>query len=481
MADAPIDPSKVTVGQAKEAVASGAAENLDEAAGVVSENAGAVTGAVEEIKGGVSGFADDLLGDFMPKEPVCPTIPGITFPTLPDLDKLGEIKDDALEDVNKLSERVKNPPSAKDLMEEIGNKVSDEAEKAKKALEKAALDMKKDIEKQLADQWQKAQDAMTEIEKGVEALADGSAIKEIGADLADIPLAAVGGAFAGFKNALECLEGAAGSAKAEFTKVADALGEDLENGGRGLSATAADEAITSQAEETTDENGNKIKKQKTISREDAAKSVEGTTKNAVPQSDNPIATEKDAVSESDKVSAIGEPVADKGASWQTWGPAARTITSAEYDRAFSGLPPAFTRPPALRKHQGIPAIEEGDTLSVIQAKYDAWYSKETGADDEKKGTKKQRSAERRRKDLVKSCENLGRPVPEKWLKPIKMTKFDVPGNSWRQTDAPYKWHSASYNMEEGPPAEIDGSQTNDKMYSTAGALYVWKDGELSKA
>ena len=305
MADAPIDPSKVTVGQATEAVASGAAETLDEAGGVVSEAAGAVTGVVEDIKDGVSGFADDLLGDFMPKEPVCPTIPGVTFPTLPDLDKLGEIKDDALEQVDKLSERVKNPPSAKDLMEEIGNKVSDEAEKAAKALEKAARDMAEDIEKQLAEQWQKAQDAMTEIEKGVEALADGSAIKEIGADLADIPLAAVGGAFAGFKNALECLEGAVGSAKAEFTKVADALEETLENGGRGLSATAADEEITSQAEETTDENGNKIKKQKTISREDAAKSVEGTTKNAVPQSDNPIATEKDAIPEEERALKVG--------------------------------------------------------------------------------------------------------------------------------------------------------------------------------
>ena len=413
----------------------------------------------------------------MPKEPVCPTIPGITFPTLPDLDKLGEIKDDALEDVNKLSERVKNPPSAKDLMEEIGTKVSDEAEKAAKALEKAAMQVKDDIEKQLAEQWQKAQDAMTEIEKGVEALADGSAIKEIGAELADIPLAAVGGAFAGFKNALECLEGAAGSAKAEFTKVADALGEDLENGGRGLSATAADEAITSQTEDTTDENGNKVRRQKTISPEEAAKNVEGTTKTVPPTSSNAIVQEKDTVPQSSRINVLGSSLAGEG-DVEVWG---RKLTESEKDRLWAVKSPAFVKLPLIWWESTGLLNDEEDTLETIQAKYDETLLAMSGVTEKMTGTPAQRREQARRDEMKENWVKThpGEPIPAKLLVPVKLTTLSIQtlteyqdeGNTLWWTQGKQPWHGASYDTHK--PPVIDGSMKLATSANPDGEKYLW--------
>jgi len=337
--------------------------------------------------------------------------------------------------------------------------------------------VKDDIEKQLAEKWQKAQDAMTEIEQGIQSLEDGTALKELGADLADIPLAAIGGAFAGFKNALECLEGAAGSAKAEFNKEADALGEDLENGGRGLSATAAEEAITSQAEETTDENGNKIKKQKTISREDAAKSVEGTTKNAVPQSDTPLATEKESKSEWDTVTEAAV-YKDGARTFYTIGNK-RRLTPEETERAYSGLMPKFTKIAARRK-----GLAEGDTVEIANAKYDEERLRsldEQGFGTD--GTRLQKRREKLRVQTIRGYEKRGEVVPAKYLTPNKMTRVETPhvvwyGQRFVGDGSEALHHPASYNVE-FPMPEYDKDATGP-ILSSKGVEYHWLDGELVK-
>jgi hypothetical protein len=292
----------------------------------------------------------------------------------------------------------------------------------------------------------------------------------------ELPAKILEGAFAGFKNAAECLKGEAGSAEEAFKKKSPTLSEGVAEG-RGLSANAADEEITKQSEETTDESGNTIKKQKTISREDSEKSAGGTTKTAVPQSDSPLATEKDAKSESDSVSEAGVYPTDD-TEWYTL-QNKRKLTPEELDRAFSGLMPKFIKIAARRE-----GLAEGDTVEIANAKYDEKRLR----DLEKQGfgaagTKLQKLQEKNRLRKVKAYEQRGEAVPAKYLTPIKLTRVDSPhviwyGQRFVGDGSEALHHPASYNVE-FPIPEYDKNATGP-ILSSKGAKYHWVDGGLVK-
>jgi hypothetical protein len=306
----------------------------------------------------------------------------------------------------------------------------------------------------------------------MEAIRSGAVdLGSLGMDILSLPGDALAAAFPGFKKASECLKGEPGSAEAEFNAKAGKLSEGLAEG-NGLSATAADEAITQQTEETTDENGNKIKKQKTISREDAEKGAEGTTKSAVPQSDSPLATEKDAKSESDSVSESGV-YPDTSTEFYTL-ENKRKLTPEELDRAFSGLWPKFIKVPKKSK-----LFVEGDTVESVNAKFDAFILNQRGD----KGTKLQKLQEKNRLRKVKAYEQRGEAVPVKYLTPIKFTRVNSPevvwyGQRFVGSGGEAQWHAASYNVEFPVPA-YDKNATGP-ILSKNGTLYHWVNGELVK-
>jgi hypothetical protein len=222
----------------------------------------------------------DLVSGVMPSEPICPKIPGVSIPSLPEPPDPSAALGDLFDSV----------PSPSDLMKKLANKGSSAADKLAKALEKAALDVADQVEKNLAAEFDKLSEGFTDLEAALEAVRSGVIdISSLGIDILSLPGDALAAAFPGFKKASECLEGEPGSAEAEFNAKAEKLAEGLAEG-NGRSATAADEAITSQTEDTTDENGNNVKKKKIISTDEALAAVKGTTKTAVPQSDTPLAT-----------------------------------------------------------------------------------------------------------------------------------------------------------------------------------------------
>ncbi|HIF60660.1 MAG TPA: hypothetical protein EYQ26_14405 [Rhodospirillales bacterium] len=200
----------------------------------------------------------DLLAGVMPSEPICPKIPGVFF------------------------------LSPEDLLGELASQVSSAASRQANVLAKAAIDVAAQVEANLAAEFDKVSEGFTELEAVLEAIKSGAIdISPLGIDVLLLPGAALAAAFPGFKKALECLEGELGSAEKAFNAKAGKLSEGLAEG-NGLSATAADEAITNSSEDAIDETGNKIKKQKTISVKDALSAIKGTTKTAVPQSDSPL-------------------------------------------------------------------------------------------------------------------------------------------------------------------------------------------------
>jgi len=221
-----------------------------------------------------------LVSGAMPSEPICPVIPGVSIPSLP------KPPDPSAA----LGDKFKNPPSPSDRMKALADKGSTAAGKLAKAAEKAARDTAAKVEENLAAEFDKVANGYSKLEAAMEASNSGAIdFGSLGMDLLAIPGDAFADAFPGFKSAAECLKGEPGSAEAEFNAKAGKLSEGLAEG-NGLSATAADEAITSQTEDTTDENGNNVKKKKIISTDEALAAVKGTTKTAVPQSDTPLAT-----------------------------------------------------------------------------------------------------------------------------------------------------------------------------------------------
>ena len=259
-------------------------EALESATGAASS---AAADAVESLP--TDAITPEALKNVIPTDAKCPPLPGITFPELPDVSALGEIADDALEKVNALKERVKNPPSADDMAKEFSSKVSGEVEKAKKALDKAANEIEKQVKAQAAAAWDKLQETATDLENALTAIEEGVIdIASLGMSALELPAKILEGAFAGFKNAAECLKGVAGSAEEAFNKTAPALDESLSNKGRGLSAIAKDEEILHKIEEKVDEYGNDIKVSAIITPEQAKEDAEGTTREVVPFSEKPL-------------------------------------------------------------------------------------------------------------------------------------------------------------------------------------------------
>ena len=62
-------------------------------------------------------ISPEALKAALPTDTKCPPIPGLKFPELPDLTKLGEIADDALEKVDDLAERIEIPDTDSDVGE----------------------------------------------------------------------------------------------------------------------------------------------------------------------------------------------------------------------------------------------------------------------------------------------------------------------------------------------------------------------------
>jgi len=227
---------------------------------------------IEDVE--LEGITPEAAAALSPSELVCPTIPGLTFPKLPSLDEFGTLIGEKLASeaeaagiplealqlqAEALEKRIRNPPSATDLMNELSTQVSSAADKAVIALENAAIDIANQVAANLVAEWDKA--------------------VKLASGLTDI--------YNGLKNAAECLKGEPGSADEAFTATPEKQGKGLAEG-NGLSASEADEAITNSSEESTDETGNKVENKKTISSEEALAAVEGTTKTPVPQSAEPL-------------------------------------------------------------------------------------------------------------------------------------------------------------------------------------------------
>jgi len=224
----------------------------------------------------------DVLADAMPSEPVCPSIPGLTFPELPDPAALGKLIGDKLdsaadaisesfEDLQakaaKLEERIKNPPSPTDLMNEVANQVSSAADKAAKALEKAAIDIKAQVSANLAAEWDKAAGAFTDLESAMAAASSGAVdLGSLGIDLSSLPGDVLSGVFAGFKNAAECLTGEPGSAEEAFNKTAPELDVGVDDG-RGADGATAALAVTETSKVVVNEAGDKVSEQVPLTKE----------------------------------------------------------------------------------------------------------------------------------------------------------------------------------------------------------------------
>jgi hypothetical protein len=237
-----------------------------------------------------------------PPELVCPVVPGVVFPTLPDpeafgkligekLDSAADAVSESFEDLQKkaaaLEERIKNPPSATDMINEMSTQVSSAADKAATALEKAAIDAAAQVEENLVAEWDKAV----------------KFARNSGTALADI--------YAGFKDAAECLKGAAGGAEEAFNKTAPELDAGVDDG-RGQDGASAILAIT----ESSDEFG----RQTPVTQDDVdAARAENQEKNpkkpitatSPPVSGEPLSTDRNPQSHEEQLEAEGIPAPPK--------------------------------------------------------------------------------------------------------------------------------------------------------------------------
>jgi len=242
-----------------------------------------------------------------PIEPVCPTLPGVKFPELPDIASFGSLIGTkissllpaipvSVEDLKKKSEalekRIKNPPSATDMMNELSTQVSSAADKAAAALEKAALDTAAQVEENLAAEW----DKQVEFAKN--------------SGLADI--------YAGFKNAAACLKGAPGGAEEAFNKTAPELDAGVAEG-RGQDGATAALDITETSKVGVNESGDKVSEQVPLTKEKVdelrAEQQEKLpekpiTANPVPVPEVPLVVQRNAKDHAEKLASEGIPVPD---------------------------------------------------------------------------------------------------------------------------------------------------------------------------
>jgi len=149
----------------------------------------------------------------------------------------------------------------------MATQVSSAAEKAAKALEKAAIDIAAQVEENLAAEWQKVSGGFTDLEAAMEAIKSGAVdLGALGMDVLSLPGAALASGFAGFKSAGECLKGAPGSAEEAFNKTAPELDAGVDDG-RGQDGATAALAITEKSKFVENEAGDKVSEQVPLTKE----------------------------------------------------------------------------------------------------------------------------------------------------------------------------------------------------------------------
>jgi len=414
----------------------------------------------------------DALAEAMPSEPVCPSIPGIpSFPEAPDPAAFGKLASDKVdskadavsesyEDLQKKAkekkDRIKNPPSASDMMSEMATQVSSAADKAAKALEKAAIDAKNQVQENLAAEWENIASGFSELEAAMEAVKSGAIdLGSLGMDVLSIPGDALAAAFPGFKSASECLKGAPESAEAEFNKKAPELAAGVDDG-RGKDGATAALAVTEQSEVVANETGEEVSTQAVLTEEkrdeiEAAKKEtmaaqakktgkpeKPITAKPVPVSANALPTERDKKAEySSYMRAVGQGIS--GNQFTTF--SGRKLTAPEQIRYDAGLPPIFVS--AVAYYRG---IEWGATLEESQEYYDNLTSakaerRATDATNDKIAT--QEKIRQRRVDQWKNnYSKQGKALPPSAEAPY--SSGIAPHKAWSSFG---KWHPASYDVQ----------------------------------
>lgn len=400
-----------------------------------------------------------LVSGAMPSEPICPKIPGITFPKLPKIPD----KDAALGD------KFKNPPSPTDTMNKLANKGSTAAGKLAKALEKAARDTAAQVEDNLAAEFDKLSDGFTDLEAAMEAVKSGAIdLGSLGMDVLSLPGDALA-AFPGFKSAAECLKGAPGSAEEAFNKTAPELDAGVSEG-RGQDGATAALAVTEKSEVVVNETGEEVSKQEVLTEEkrDAILKAQQEltpkkpiTAKPVPVSVNALSTERDKAKYSEYMTLVGLSIS--GNEFMTNN--GRALTAAEQTRYDAGLPPLFVSGIIqLFKFRREPPGKI--TIAIAQSEFDkSHYLSESQAESALE------QAERRRKGLVEMQEVWaavdGRAIPSAAYVPYSADEGPPPHYGWRKFGA---WHPLSYDVQSGPPPEFD-PDTKEPFLSQGVPIY----------
>jgi len=410
----------------------------------------------------------------LPSEPVCPTIPGVAFPTLPDpeafgkligekLDSAADAVSESFEDLQKkaaaLEERIKNPPSATDMINEMSTQVSSAADKAAQALEKGLIDAAAQVEENLVAEWDKAVEFA----------------RNSGTALADI--------YAGFKNAAECLKGAPGGAEEAFNKTAPELDAGVGDG-RGQDGATAALAITDKTKVVVNESGQTVRQQDSLTAEKqkeltaekkktnealakkTGKPEKPITAKPVPVPDIPLVSEKEEKEYDEYMKAVG--VTISSSEFRTV--RGRSLTADEEARYSAGLPPINVS--ALPYYDELSNIRipawEPWSLENVQKGFDDYWLRIMAAGVSVKGSA---SAERKRQDIQRQAESWywlqGKTIPANARVPYTTNLH--PALGWTN---PGKWHPGSYSPQQGPPPPVQKDITGPIM-DTLGTLYKY--------
>ena len=158
--------------------------------------------------------SDDAIAAAMPDVPPCPSIAGIIFEQFPEIQEILDIVNTGIGAALAVFDTVSAlDPTAQSNQAKSG--LSGAKEKAIRAVEKAAKEIKEEAEAVATAAYEAAKAEVTKLEEMIEAIGQG--IIDIGTDLEnidEITLNAIEAQFPGFKNALECLNGLAGSGAA---------------------------------------------------------------------------------------------------------------------------------------------------------------------------------------------------------------------------------------------------------------------------
>jgi len=462
---------------------SSAVESLPNTPGLTSSAASAVQTigiAVEDIA--LPGITDNAVTGAMPSEPICPVIPGVSFPKLPEIPDISA----ALGDV------FKNPPSPSDLMKALANKGSSAAKKLAMAANNAVRDTAAKVEENLAVEFDKVANGYSKLEAAKKAIDSGAIdLSSLGMNALGLPGAVLAGAFGGFKKASECLTGEPGSAEAEFNAKSPALDEE----GRGENAATAE----AKTEKVTNADGVEVVRTISETPDEATAAVAETTKSAVPRSNSPILIEH-PILDDPEYRTVGIGVGINAGEFTTFG--GRDLMSDETTRLFSGLYPIFIRGVAMKNNRMVikrswgrsdiviadPFIVPGITMGEINALIDAWFTKKYELDGftQKKVDKKWQESEDRRLFLIDAFTRRGEwpPIPGRYLKPEpKLGLHPIGVSSWRVLPGTGPWHPSSYdiNVSSAIDAGYDPNHVPEEFHTkTKGSFKFNSQNELVK-